>query len=168
MQQDKANLSDLVKLFKTNSIAEFESQLIKGEEAKVAREQQAQESQNEGIQMQIEADKEESDLKHQRELEVIDRKGEWDIRKAVTTGAGFAEDKDADGDGVLDIVEIGKQQTDLAKNNNELMDRQQSRSFESTEKAKDRQLERDKMKSQEKMNAANNKVALKNKVVGEK
>ncbi len=161
MQQDKANLSDLVKLFKTNSIAEFESQLIKGEEAKIAREQQAQESQNQGIQMQIEADKEESDLKHQRELEVIDRKGEWDIRKAVTTGAGFAEDKDADGDGVLDIVEIGKQQTDLAKNNNELMDRQQSRSFDATEKAKDRQLERDKIKSQEKMNAANNKVALK-------
>ena len=168
MQQDKANLSDLVKLFKTNSMAEFEAQLIKGEQEKIMRDQQAQESQNQGIQMQIEAQKEKDAMDHERELDKINLKGEWDVRKAVTTGAGFAEDKDENDNGIPDIVEIGQMQTERAKASSEADYKDKQLNQESVEKSKDRQLEREKIASAERMNKENNKVALKNKVVGEK
>jgi hypothetical protein len=82
--------------------------------------------------------------------------------------AGFAEDKDANNDGVLDVVQIADQQAAIVKNASEAMDKQQTRAHDSAEKAKDRQLEREKLAAQERMNEANNRVALKNKVVGEK
>jgi hypothetical protein len=82
MQQDKANFSDMVKLFKTNSMAEFEATLIKGEEAKMQREQEAQAQQSEIAQMNVEAQREQAELDHRREVEKINLKGEWDMRKA--------------------------------------------------------------------------------------
>ena len=168
MQQDKVNLSDMVSLIKSNSMSEFENKLIKGENARMQRDQEMQQMQERINQQNIQA-KEASDIReHKQKLEEIDRKGEWDTRKSIVQAAGFNEDKDMNNNGIPDTIEIGGDQIERMKLNNDLSIAKDSRSFDAIEKHKDRELEREKIQSQERMNKDNNKVALKNKVVGEK
>ena len=53
------------------------------------------------------------------------------------------------------------------KLSNDAMKAKDTRAFEAQQKGLDRELEREKIAAQERMNKDNNKTALKNKVVGE-
>jgi hypothetical protein len=115
MQQDKANLSDMVKLLKTDSVSDFEQQLLNGEQNKSARDQQMQEQQERIAQMNIDAQKEADERDHQQKLEEINLKGEWDMRKAIVVAQGFDEDKDRDNDGIPDVVQVGEEQLEAER-----------------------------------------------------
>lgn len=167
MQQDKANLSDMVRLIKTNSMSEFEQLLIQGEEKKAARDQEMQQMQERINQSNIQAAEAKDERDHAQELEAIRLKGEMDIRKAIVQAQGFDTDKDRDGDGIPDVVEVGGMQLDALKVGNEMANNQDQRAFQASQSDLDRKLKREEMASKEKMNADNNATALKNKVVGE-
>ena len=167
MQQDKANFSDMVRLIKTNSMSEFEQILIQGEQEKIARDQEMQQMQERINEQNIQAAEAKDIREHQQELETIDRKGEWDMRKAVVQAQGFDTDKDRNNNGVPDVVEVGSDQIETMKLSNDAMKAKDTRAFEAQQKGLDRELEREKIAAQERMNKDNNKTALKNKVVGE-
>jgi hypothetical protein len=168
MQQDKANLSDMVGLFKANSMAEFERNLIAGEQAKTQREQANQEQAERMQTEQIAAQKEAKDQEHAQEIDKIDRKGEWDMRKAVVVAQGFDEEKDRDGDGVPDVVEIGKQQLEEARVAGEYTSRDKQRAMDTVKHDKDLKFKEKELAMKKTMNDDNNRTALKNKTVGEK
>jgi|1_EtaG_2_1085319.scaffolds.fasta_scaffold00175_14 hypothetical protein len=168
MQQDKANLSDLVSLYKSNSMAEYEKKLIASEKAKIARDQEMQQQAERINQANIEAQQAADEREHEQKLEELDRKGEWDVRKAVVVGSGFAEDKDMDGDGIPDISQEGERQLESARVNGEFLSRERQRGADAIKHDKELRFKRDEMASKERMNKENNKTALKNKVTGEK
>lgn len=167
MQQDKANLSDMIGLLKTNSMSEFENKLIQGEQEKAARDQEMQQMQERINAQNIQAAEAADERNHQQKLEEIRLKGEMDLRKSIVQAQGFDTDKDRDGDGVPDVVEVGGAQLDAIKVGNERANNQDNRVFQATQADLDRKLKREEIASKEKMNTDNNRTALKNKVVGE-
>ena len=168
MQQDKANLSDMVKLFNTNSISEFESQLIAGEQDKFKRDSEAQESQERMNQANIQAAEAQDERNHEQAMELATLKGQLDISKAVVTAQGFDTDKDRDGNGIPDVVEVGADQIEKIKGYAAANENSKTRAHDSYKQDKDLKFKERELASKERMNKENNKVALKNKVVGEK
>lgn len=167
MQQDKANLSDMIGLMKASSMSEFENKLIKGEQEKEARDQEMQKMQERINAQNIEAQQAADERNHEQSLEEIRLKGEMDLRESIVQAQGFDTDKDRDGDGVPDVVEVGGAQLDAIRVGNEKANNQDNRAFQATQADLDRKLKREEMASKEKMNKDNNATALKNKVVGE-
>lgn len=167
LQQDKANLSDMVKLYKTNSLSEYEAQLIRAEKDKAERDQAMSEQQAKMQQEMLAHQEEQARIKHERDLELEDRKGEWDIRKATVQAAGFDEDKDRNDNGIPDVIEIGADQLEMQKAGIASLSQKREQGFLADQNERDRALKREEMASKERMNKENNETALKNKVVGE-
>lgn len=112
MQNQKAELSDIIKIYKSKTLQQAEELLLVAEQNRVEREQAMQ-------QQEMEAQKQEAELarqfereKHQMELDKInlefDRKEDLEIVKQTILSMGFNEDKDLDKDGTPDILEVAK------------------------------------------------------------
>lgn len=116
MQNQKIELSDVLKVIKQDSIQEAEEALLVSEELRSKREQenaQAQEkARAEMQQKQIDWEKEKMSIEHANNLEEINTKGNWDIQKQTILSMGFDVNKDIDDDGVPDILEIARQGVD--------------------------------------------------------
>ncbi len=112
MQNQTLDMSDIVKIMKTDSITEAEETLEIAEERKRKEAQQAQQSEQahqKEIQQMLEAEKEKD---HEREKElIILKEGErrkTEIQKQTILAMGFNEDKDMDKDGIPDVLELAK------------------------------------------------------------
>jgi hypothetical protein len=112
MQNQKIELSDVLKVIKQDSIQEAEEALLVSEELRAEREQanaQAQEKAKADMQQrQIDWEKEKMAQEHTNSLEEIDAKGNWDIQKQTILSMGFDPNKDQDNDGVPDILEVAR------------------------------------------------------------
>ena len=112
MQNQKIELSDVLKVIKQDSIQEAEEALLVSEELRAEREQanaQAQEKAKADMQQkQIDWEKEKMAQEHSNNLEEIDAKGNWDIQKQAMLSMGFDPNKDQDNDGVPDVLEVAK------------------------------------------------------------
>jgi hypothetical protein len=112
MQNQKIELSDVLKVIKQDSIQEAEEALLVSEELRAEREQanaQAQEKAKADMQQkQIDWEKEKMAQEHANSLEEIDAKGNWDIQKQAMLSMGFDPNKDQDNDGVPDVLEVAK------------------------------------------------------------
>lgn len=112
MQNQKIELSDVLKVIKEDSIQEAEESLLIAEEIRIEREQKEAEKEREH-QINLEERKEEfAEKQHTREIEKIVKKEE-ERRKTVIQqqsmlSVGFNEEKDMDGDGKLDVLEIAR------------------------------------------------------------
>jgi hypothetical protein len=168
LQQDKANLSDMIRIIKSTSTTEIEKAIIKGEESKIQRDQQRFEQEQENIQQmeQQRIEFEQSKIDNDNMNKQLDRENE--LRKAMITATGFNEDKDMDNDGVPDIVEMTKLQLSQSNQVMANMNKSKELSHKQSENEKDRQLKREEIKSKEKIEDLKAKTALKNKVSGEK
>ena len=112
MQNRTAELSDLIKVLKTDNIEEAIEILKVAEKEAQQREAQNYQSQQEAekqkVKEQLDNDlakiREEGKIK--KEIEQI--KGEYDIKKQLILSMGFNEDKDLDRDGIPDVLEVAK------------------------------------------------------------
>jgi hypothetical protein len=108
LQTDKAKLSDLITIFKSNSISEIEGTLRRSEQEALNRQDQQIQSQNEAMLQQQQMANE--DAERTREFEAEQRQLDRDSKEYIAQiGAmGFNEDKDIDDNGVIDVLEIEK------------------------------------------------------------
>lgn len=112
MQNQTVELSDVIKVIKSDSLTTAEEELTLGEQKKAEKEQEKQEREHQQN-LELEDKKEELAKKdHERTLEEIrvkeEEKRETDIAKQTILAAGFNENKDMDNDGELDVLEIAR------------------------------------------------------------
>ena len=112
MQNDTINLSDVIKVVRTEGIQEAEEELVLGEERK---RKQIEESQLRAIQEQGKNEEKAREFEREgwefeRETDIILEgiKTDRELQKQAMLSVGFNEDKDVDNDGQLDVVEIYK------------------------------------------------------------
>jgi hypothetical protein len=112
MQNQKIELSDVLKVIKQDSIQEAEEALLVSEELRSKREQENAQAQTkakaESEQKQRDWEKEKMAQEHANNLEEIDAKGNWDIQKQAILSMGFDPNKDVDNDGIPDILEVAR------------------------------------------------------------
>jgi hypothetical protein len=154
LQTDKAKLSDIITIIKSDSISEISNKIISGENDQIERQQQQIESQNQAM---LEAEQ----MRQQTELERLDREDknkELDrqnkIEVAEINAFSFSEDKDVDNNGIPDILEIEKLRQksaeSLLKNsieqrkiNQDSVEADKQRNFESEQSEKQRKHEKE-------------------------
>jgi len=166
LQTGQTMFSDIIKMFKSNSISEL-SNLMEDAEAK--QQQQSQQQREEDMQMQqqqMQAQAQEKAAEREFTADQNERDRQADIRRAVISSMGF--DEDIQGNDVNDMVAYGnltlKQMEAERKNNLENRKLNQ----ETTEKQKDRNLKEKEIDSKERIEKLKAKTALKNPVSGEK
>jgi hypothetical protein len=112
MQNQKIELSDVLKVIKQDSIQEAEEALLVSEELRAEREQanaQAQEKAKADMQQKAQDwEREKIQIEHDNTIAEIDAKGNWDIQKQAMLSMGFDPNKDQDEDGVPDVLEVAR------------------------------------------------------------
>ncbi len=168
LQQDKASLLDAVTVVKAASVGEITRKLQESadrdQQQQEERFQQEQETQQQAAESVLQNGREEREF--QETQNQLDRENK--LRVAYVQAAGFDDEKDRNDNNVPDVVEYGEEAiknasiaANVAATNQKLM-------YDSVEKEKDRTLEREKMKSTERIADEKNKTAMKNPVVGER
>lgn len=150
MQNQAVDLSDVMRIMRSESITEAEDLLRKSEKEK--REQQAelqqqqQQAQEQMQQQMIAWEKEKMKLEHQYTMEEIDLKGQIELQKQTILSTGFNEDKDLDNDGVPDVLEIYKAGVNAEVKMRELDIKEKSLEQANKQHEEKMQMEKDKMK----------------------
>lgn len=112
MQNQKAELSDIVKIYRSKSLQEAEELLLVAEQNRTEREQAMEQQRMEMDKQAQEAQRAFLREQHEMELEKIDkefdRKEDLEIVKQTILSMGFNEDKDMDKDGTPDVLEVAK------------------------------------------------------------
>lgn len=175
IQQEKVNLSDVINIFKADSISELESRIVASENQFLANQQ-------EQIQRQQEADAAAAEAMRQWEREKVqgeniqkqlDRENKLEI--AIIQALGYAQDTDVDGDGMPDVIEQGKLALEGGRESfkqyieqNRLSQDRKRLDADIRQKDKELKLKEKEMLLKEKQNIRDNKTKLKNPVSGEK
>lgn len=175
LQQEKVNLSDIIKIYNSESTSEIESKLIDSERM-FNEQQQGAVEQGQAAQAEEKAADREWEREQMEEESLqkqLDRENKIEVEgiKAL----GFAENTDVDQDGVPDVLEQTKVALEAGRDAfSESIQRGTLSSKISKDRAdaalKSRELdikEKD-IDSKERIAKDNNATALKNKVVGEK
>ena len=112
MQNQKAELSDIIKIYRSKTLQQAEELLLVAEQNRTEREQAMQQAQMEQDKVAAELQREFEREKHGMEMEKInlefDRKEDLEIVKQTILSMGFNEDKDMDKDGTPDVLEVAK------------------------------------------------------------
>lgn len=158
--------SDAIEMYRSNSIAELSNLIKDSEKQRQAMEQKANEQQALMQQQQLDAQQaqEERKMQHESIENQLDR--EASLREAAIKVTGF--DSDTADNGRLDALEEMKVQLDQMNTQNSLNLENNKLLHDSNEKAKDRQLKKEEIKSKEKIEKLKAETALKNKTSGEK
>jgi hypothetical protein len=112
LQNQKVEMSDVLKVMREDSIQGASETLEAAEQTRIEREEAQQERQRTFDAEEADKLRQENELKHEREKELIilkeGEKRKTDIQKQAILSAGFNEDKDFDKDGQLDVLEIAR------------------------------------------------------------
>jgi hypothetical protein len=112
LQNQRADLSDVIKVYRSESIQEAEELMEVSEQRKTQEAQQAEQNRIASQEKMQVAQQQENDKQHARELEKIRVKAEEErktrIQEQTILSLGFNEDKDTDKDGTPDIMEVAK------------------------------------------------------------
>lgn len=112
MQNQKIELSDVLKVIRQDSIQEAEESLLVAEEMRQEKEQAIQDKQN-----QFESEEAQKGRDHEKEVWAEQRgqivlketeRRKTEIQKQTILSLGFNEDKDLDDDGTPDVLEVAK------------------------------------------------------------
>lgn len=112
LQNQRADLSDVIKVIRSESVQEAEELLLASEQRKT-EEAQAMEKSKMQQQQQLEANKQamiEKGWEHEKEMIVLkeEERRKTEIQKQAMFSMGFDENKDRDEDGVPDVLEVAK------------------------------------------------------------
>ena len=112
LQNQQADLSDIIKIIRSDSVTEAEELLTastqrKAEEAQAA-EKQKQEAAKQAA--QIAAAEKEADRKHEKEMIILkeEERRKTEIQKQTIFSLGFDPNKDEDQDRIPDVMEVAK------------------------------------------------------------
>lgn len=112
LQNQRIELSDVIKVMRSEALQEAEEQLLVAEQVRQEREmeaqQQQQQAQAEENEKAREWEREKMQTEHQNTMAEIELKGQIDLQKQAMLSMGFNENKDIDGDGELDVFEVYK------------------------------------------------------------
>ena len=112
LQNQTAELSDVLKIMRSNSVQEAEELLKVAEKDRKDREQQMQESQQKAMAESEEKAREFKREEWAQDMAIMERqeelKTERELQKQAILSLGFNEDKDLDKDGVPDVLEVYK------------------------------------------------------------
>lgn len=112
LQNQRVELSDVIKIMRSESVQQAEELLQNAEAERIEREQQIQqkqiESQEKLAKAQRDWEREKIGLEHTNNMDEIQLKGELDLQKQTILSMGFNEDKDLDKDGMPDVLEVYK------------------------------------------------------------
>ena len=133
--QNGAKPSMIIDVINSDSFTELKAKMLYAEQKQDEYNQQMQKMQGEQ-QQQLAAQQEEyANMQHQRELELIDRKGEWDLRKTELTA--YAIDEGPNTEDISRAAEIGLKQQEIGLKQQELSQKEiDSQRKASTEKYK--------------------------------
>lgn len=113
LQNQKVELSDVLKVMREDSIQEASETLEVAEETRIQREQANAEAERNFKAEEAEKERQQKVVEHGWKLEEITVKAEEDRKTKIQAQAmlsvGFNEDKDFDKDGQLDVLEIAQQ-----------------------------------------------------------
>jgi len=116
MQNQKAELSDIVKIIRSESVQEAEELLSVAEGKAHEREMQLQQQQSKAQQDMLAQQEQYAETAFEREKELIVLKEEerrkTEIEKQLILSMGFNTDKDMDEDGKPDVLEVAKMGVD--------------------------------------------------------
>lgn len=150
MQNQAIELSDVMKVMRSESIPQAEELLKKAEKERQEQlqiQQQAQQESQEKMQQEMIAwEKEKMALEHQYNMEEIKLKGELELQKQTILSLGFNEDKDLDKDGTPDVLEVFKAGVDAEIKQKEIELRQEElnqrkEEFKDKSRKEDRKLD---------------------------
>jgi hypothetical protein len=101
-----AKFTDMIKMFKSNSIAELEDNILDADKRANKQIQEQRQAEQEMMDKQLAAKKEELDAQrtHEKELKLIDR--ETQLMKAEIDAFKFQQDLDSNNDGIPDPLQI--------------------------------------------------------------
>jgi len=124
MQNDKAELSDILAILRQDGTQEAED-ILRASEKKKAQEaaqqaQQAQQATKELKQMEDAQKQKEHDWKLEEITLKENLQSKRELQKQAMLSMGFNEDKDLDNDGTPDVIELYKQGADVDIKNREL------------------------------------------------
>jgi hypothetical protein len=175
LQHEKTKFSDIIKMYKSESISEISALLDTSEREFDARQQQAQEAERKAqmAQQQAMQDWEREKLEGENMQKQLDRENKVEL--AIISALGFAENTDVDGDGIPDVIEQGKLALDQGREawtqfieQNKLDNEVKRSDAEIRQKDKELALKDKELNLKEKQNVRDNKTKLKNPTAGEK
>lgn len=112
LQNQRADLSDVIKVFRSESIQEAEESLEVSEQRKTEEAQAMEKSKMQQAQQMEAAKQQQAQVEHEREKELIILKEEerrkTEIQKQAMFSMGFDDNKDRDEDGIPDVLEVAK------------------------------------------------------------
>jgi len=166
LSADKATFSDVIKMFKAESISELSNHIEKSEAKKMEQEQAQMQAQQEMQQQQIEANEREKEAEREfiAEQNQLDREAK--LQEAAIKAANF--DTDTADSGQIEVLEASKLAIEQSRIAADRADKQHDRAVGQVENAKDRAVKMEEIRSKERIAKDNNRTALKNKVSGEK
>lgn len=174
LQQEKVKFSDIIRIYKTNSISETESRIVQSENEFEERQQAAveQQQQAEAQAAELLSQEEQAKRDHESNENQLDRENRLNLE--TIKAMGFSEDKDINENQVPDVLELNKAALEAGRDAfSQVMEKGKLGVEIADNKSKDalksRELdikEKD-IASKERIAKDNNKTALKNKVVGE-
>jgi len=145
--QNGAKASTIVDIINSDSFVELKAKFIYAEQqAEQMQQQMEQQKQQAAAQQQeqmLAAQDAAMDKQHQYELDLIDRKGEWDIRKTEMTA--FAIDEGSNADAIQKTAELALKQQELGIKQQDLGIKDKAINAKSNEAAMKLSVEKDKM-----------------------
>jgi hypothetical protein len=175
LQQEKVNLSDIIRIYKTESISEIEARIVNSEEAFFKQQADTAKAQQEADQANQEAAlKANKEIRDEENIQKqLDRENK--IELAIISALGFSEDKDINTNGIPDVIEQGKLALDMGRDafsqfveENKLSSEIKKTDADIRQKDKELQLKNKEIDNKEKQNIRDNKTKLKNPTSGEK
>lgn len=153
LQNQKADLSDIMKIIRSESIQEAEELLEVAEQRKTLEAQQADKQRMEAEQENAKREREHEDhlFDRQEDLAVLkeEERRKTEIQKQTILSLGFNEDKDMDNDNVPDVLEVAKLTTTTNIKNREMS-------------LKEKQLKQKTKHDEEKLKLEEKKIAKQN------
>lgn len=166
LSSDKASFSDIIAMFKANSVSELSNLIEESEARRMEQEQQQAQMQQEMQREQLEAQAAEKEAERAfiAQQNQLDREAK--IQEAALKVTGF--DPDTEGNAKLDTIEESKLAIERSRVAFDDANKKLDRSTQVSENAKDRALKIEELNSKERIEKLKAKTALKNKVSGEK
>lgn len=116
--QNGAKASTIVDVINSDNFVEIKNKMLYAEQKQDELAQQMEKMKAEQQQQALVTQDQMAEKQHQRNLELIDRKGEWDLRKTELTA--LAIDEGPNDDAIIGAAEIGLKQQELGLKHQEL------------------------------------------------
>lgn len=151
LQNQKIELSDTIKVMRSEALQDAEEILLVSEQTRIEREQASQQSQQQAMAEEAEKmrewEREKMQTEHANKMAEIQLKGDIDTQRQVILAMGFNEDKDMDKDGTPDVLEVAKFGVDADIRQKELYLKEKELNMKDKQHADKMAIEKEKAKN---------------------